>query len=95
MDSRSAATLRAIDRPILSKTLLRHVKWEYFAAGISGGVVSTLVLHPLDLVKIRFQGKFFFDIQFCLTGYLSTCDQSGQGHSLFPDKGKHTSVVLA
>ena len=57
MDSRSAARL-ALDRPILSKTLLRHVKWEYFAAGISGGVVSTLVLHPLDLVKIRFQGKF-------------------------------------
>lgn len=44
-----------MDRPVLSKTLLRHVKWEYFAAGISGGVVSTLVLHPLDLVKIRFQ----------------------------------------
>ncbi|XP_045181514.1 mitochondrial folate transporter/carrier-like isoform X1 [Mercenaria mercenaria] len=37
------------------KSLLQHVKWEYLAAGISGGVVSTLVLHPLDLVKIRFQ----------------------------------------
>jgi solute carrier family 25 folate transporter 32 len=26
-------------------------------AGISGGVTSTLILHPLDLIKIRFAGK--------------------------------------
>ncbi|XP_054898380.1 mitochondrial folate transporter/carrier-like isoform X2 [Poeciliopsis prolifica] len=31
-----------------------HVKVENLVAGLSGGVVSTLVLHPLDLVKIRF-----------------------------------------
>ncbi|XP_072118802.1 solute carrier family 25 member 32b [Mobula birostris] len=30
------------------------VKYENLVAGVSGGVVSTLVLHPLDLVKIRF-----------------------------------------
>ncbi|PIO30818.1 hypothetical protein AB205_0141100 [Aquarana catesbeiana] len=34
--------------------LFRHVKYEDLAAGLSGGVISTLVLHPLDLVKIRF-----------------------------------------
>ncbi|KAJ8291073.1 hypothetical protein GJAV_G00021070 [Gymnothorax javanicus] len=34
--------------------LISHVKFENLAAGLSGGVVSTLVLHPLDLVKIRF-----------------------------------------
>ncbi|KYO29349.1 mitochondrial folate transporter/carrier isoform X1 [Alligator mississippiensis] len=33
---------------------LRHVRYESLVAGLSGGVVSTLVLHPLDLVKIRF-----------------------------------------
>ncbi|XP_019383594.1 PREDICTED: mitochondrial folate transporter/carrier isoform X1 [Gavialis gangeticus] len=33
---------------------LRHVSYESLVAGLSGGVVSTLVLHPLDLVKIRF-----------------------------------------
>jgi solute carrier family 25 folate transporter 32 len=27
---------------------------EHLVAGVAGGVVSTLVLHPLDLVKIRF-----------------------------------------
>ncbi|KAG7248602.1 hypothetical protein CRUP_013764, partial [Coryphaenoides rupestris] len=31
-----------------------HVKVEHLAAGLSGGVVSTLILHPLDLVKVRF-----------------------------------------
>lgn len=31
-----------------------HVRIENLVAGLSGGVVSTLVLHPLDLVKIRF-----------------------------------------
>ncbi|XP_037946100.1 mitochondrial folate transporter/carrier [Teleopsis dalmanni] len=31
-----------------------HVKYEHLVAGISGGVTSTLVLHPLDLIKIRF-----------------------------------------
>ncbi|CAL1681746.1 unnamed protein product [Lasius platythorax] len=32
----------------------KYFKYEYFVAGISGGVVSTLMLHPLDLIKIRF-----------------------------------------
>ena len=30
--------------------------FEHLLAGVAGGVASTLVLHPLDLVKIRFQG---------------------------------------
>ncbi|XP_018414946.1 PREDICTED: mitochondrial folate transporter/carrier [Nanorana parkeri] len=34
--------------------LFRHVQFENLVAGLSGGVISTLVLHPLDLVKIRF-----------------------------------------
>ncbi|KAL2084350.1 hypothetical protein ACEWY4_019868 [Coilia grayii] len=34
--------------------LVSHVKVENLVAGLSGGVVSTLILHPLDLVKIRF-----------------------------------------
>lgn len=35
-------------------SLLRNLKYEHLVAGISGGLVATLVLHPLDLVKIRF-----------------------------------------
>lgn len=32
----------------------RSVRMEHLFAGIAGGVVSTLMLHPLDLLKIRF-----------------------------------------
>lgn len=31
------------------------IRYEHLVAGISGGVTSTLILHPLDLIKIRFQ----------------------------------------
>jgi solute carrier family 25 folate transporter 32 len=31
------------------------IRWEHCAAGVTGGVLSTLALHPLDLIKIRFQ----------------------------------------
>ena len=53
------------------KELLVGFKWEHMAAGVSGGVMSTLVLHPLDLVKIRFQGELiyyaFLTTYFCLS----------------------------
>ena len=42
--------------------LFTHVKWQHLAAGVSGGVISTLVLHPLDLIKVRFQGKHFSSV---------------------------------
>ncbi|XP_033209465.1 mitochondrial folate transporter/carrier isoform X2 [Belonocnema kinseyi] len=31
-----------------------NFRYEHFVAGISGGTVSTMLLHPLDLLKIRF-----------------------------------------
>lgn len=34
--------------------LMNHIKYEHMVAGVSGGVASTLVLHPLDLLKVRF-----------------------------------------
>nr|ACO14711.1 Mitochondrial folate transporter/carrier [Caligus clemensi] len=36
------------------KALIRSTKCEHLVAGFSGGVISTLILHPLDLLKIRF-----------------------------------------
>lgn len=36
--------------------LFAHVRYEHLIAGVSGGVASTLILHPLDLIKIRFAG---------------------------------------
>lgn len=38
-------------------SIFSHLKYEHMIAGISGGVTSTLLLHPLDLIKIRFAGK--------------------------------------
>ncbi|XP_008544650.1 mitochondrial folate transporter/carrier [Microplitis demolitor] len=35
-------------------SIINHFQYQHFVAGISGGVLSTLMLHPLDLVKIRF-----------------------------------------
>jgi len=36
-----------------SSPLIMHVR--HMVAGVGGGVISTLILHPLDLIKIRFQ----------------------------------------
>ncbi|KAI4883108.1 hypothetical protein NFI96_003725 [Prochilodus magdalenae] len=57
MSSQSSST----SNPAVSVTgnlqrLFSHVRVENLAAGLSAGVVSTMVLHPLDLVKIRFAG---------------------------------------
>ncbi|CAI9719492.1 folate transporter carrier-like isoform X2 [Octopus vulgaris] len=41
--------------PSRPRPIVRWRDMEHLVAGISGGVLSTLVLHPLDLVKIRFQ----------------------------------------
>lgn len=40
-------------------TLFSHIRYEHLVAGFSGGVTSTLILHPLDLIKIRFAGKYY------------------------------------
>ncbi|KAH0951651.1 hypothetical protein HN011_011232 [Eciton burchellii] len=49
------STIKNTGTPGASRlNLLNNFKYEYFVAGISGGVVSTLMLHPLDLIKIRF-----------------------------------------
>jgi Mitochondrial carrier protein. len=37
--------------------LLKNIKYEHLLAGVTGGVTSTLILHPLDLLKIRFAGE--------------------------------------
>jgi len=52
------STIKNTGTPGASRlNLLNNFKYEYFVAGISGGVVSTLMLHPLDLIKIRFAGE--------------------------------------
>ncbi|XP_063406938.1 solute carrier family 25 member 32-like isoform X2 [Mytilus trossulus] len=52
MDDNARKILR-LPRPRTSVLWDGHL--SHMVAGVSGGVVATLVLHPLDLVKIRFQ----------------------------------------
>ena len=42
-------------RDRMRNSLVKNVRLEHLVAGVSGGVVSTLVCHPLDLIKVRFQ----------------------------------------
>ena len=44
-----------------NSSIARFIRYEHLVAGISGGVTSTLILHPLDLIKIRFQGKMLWE----------------------------------
>jgi hypothetical protein len=32
------------------------IAFDHALAGIGAGAIATLILHPLDLIKIRFQG---------------------------------------
>ncbi|KAM3614356.1 uncharacterized protein V6R79_013137 [Siganus canaliculatus] len=47
-----------------------HVKIGNLVAGLSGGVVATLILHPLDLVKIRFAVSDGLDLRPKYSGML-------------------------
>jgi len=42
-------------REQIKNFFVQNVRYEHLVAGVSGGVVSTLVCHPLDLIKVRFQ----------------------------------------
>lgn len=35
--------------------MFQQLKWQNLVAGVSGGVLATFILHPLDLIKIRLQ----------------------------------------
>ena len=39
------------------RSLVASLRYEHLTAGMAGGIASTLILHPLDLIKIRFAGK--------------------------------------
>lgn len=54
-DSTGLPSSRRISKPPFH--IMSHVRYEHLIAGISGGIASTLVLHPLDLLKVRFAGE--------------------------------------
>ena len=51
------------------QSITRFIRYEHLLAGVSGGVTSTLVLHPLDLIKIRLQGKKQWKTSYVLYGF--------------------------
>lgn len=63
METKTMTTIKAtpVTGPRTSLPVLSHFKYEHLVAGVSGGVVSTLMLHPLDLIKIRFAGNFVYN----------------------------------
>ena len=42
----------------LPVSFLSGIKYEHLVAGMTGGVMSTLITHPFDLIKLRFAGMF-------------------------------------
>lgn len=48
----AATTMKA--SPDRVSAITKSLRYEHLVAGVSGGVASTLILHPLDLIKIRF-----------------------------------------
>ncbi|XP_033116227.1 mitochondrial folate transporter/carrier-like [Anneissia japonica] len=51
-------------------SLFKGLNYEHFVAGISGGVLSTLVLHPFDLLKIRLQVNDGMHVRPTYTGFV-------------------------
>lgn len=52
--------INALPKSWSSAKWLSQLKFEHMIAGVSGGVASTLVLHPLDLLKVRLAGILSF-----------------------------------
>lgn len=49
------AVLKSLENTSTSEiSYFSQIKYEHLVAGISGGVTATLMLHPLDVIKIRF-----------------------------------------
>ncbi|KAF2882763.1 hypothetical protein ILUMI_23427 [Ignelater luminosus] len=51
MKNRSASHSAGSNRGL---AVFNNIKYKHLLAGVSGGAISTLILHPLDLLKIRF-----------------------------------------
>ena len=51
------------------KSLLSGLRYQHLAAGLAGGVASTLVTHPFDLIKLRFAGMNNNRVFYCSCMY--------------------------
>lgn len=92
MSARNMSAIKGSGTPGAPRQLnvLSNFKYEYFVAGISGGVVSTLMLHPLDLIKIRFAGESRARVAISGKWRLSHCDPAQR-----PARGAYESRAAA
>lgn len=55
MVTQNGKSSRPLAEHFFFREYFSHLKWEQLAAGIASGSVTTAVLHPLELAKIRLQ----------------------------------------
>ena len=75
----------------LPAPFLSGIKYEHLVAGMTGGVISTLVTHPFDLIKLRFAGTFMGTVSIMLVALALEHDLNCSGYlSSRPD----TSLLM-
>ena len=52
------ATTRSAAQQVLRHPFWAGIKYEHLVSGVTGGVVSTLITHPFDLIKLRLAGEY-------------------------------------
>ena len=57
MQSETEAAEKSSSIQSFSASFLSGLRYEHLIAGLTGGVLSTLITHPFDLIKLRFAGK--------------------------------------
>ncbi|XP_022103614.1 mitochondrial folate transporter/carrier-like [Acanthaster planci] len=56
-------------------TVWSQLRYEHLVAGVTGGITSTLILHPLDLIKVRLQVNDGHTTRPTYQGLVHTCQQ--------------------
>ena len=47
-------------------SFLEGIRYEHLLGGLAGGTLSSLALHPLDMIRIRFSGAVLHGSKECL-----------------------------
>lgn len=51
------SSIRALEHELAVENLAKEPAWFNYAAAFSGSVISTLIIHPLDTIKVRIMAK--------------------------------------
>ncbi|EDV23496.1 uncharacterized protein TRIADDRAFT_50511 [Trichoplax adhaerens] len=70
---------------------MRHLNYDHLVAGVCGGVIATLSLHPLDVIKVKFQvGDGHFSNRPNFNGLVQACKSTTQLNGL---RGFYQGVI--